>query len=133
MLSPRSCYGYNDEGKCVASGTATDATTLLNPAEVKAAVANLEAVFTEEMQRIASALRDMTADANESVIVQGTKMDKPIEETVTAILQIPGQVSSSYSELGAYAEQVHDALQQKANDEVYNSVRSASGVVRVSG
>ena len=133
MVSPRTYYGYNNEGKCVASATALDATTLLNPAEVKAAVDNLDNVFTTEMTSIATALRNMTTDANEAVIVQGTSMSGTIEDTAAAILQIPGQVSGSFSELYGLSVQRHDMLQEQANEEARNAVASAGGVVRVSG
>ena len=133
MVSPRSYYGYDQASNCVASCTAMDATTLLNPNEVKAAIENLENVFTEEMSRIASSLRDMTTDATEAVIVQGTSMSGTIEDTAQAIIQIPSQVSSSFAELYDYSVQVHDALQEKANEEAYNAVKSASGVVTVQG
>lgn len=133
MLSPRTYYGYDNESRCVASATALDANTLLNPAEVKAAVDNLENVFTTEMTSIATALHNMTQDANESVIVQGTSMAGTIEDTATAIVQIPGQVSSSFSELYSYSVQVHDVLQEQANEEARSAVAGASGVVRVSG
>ena len=133
MLSPRTYYGYNNESKCIASATALDATTLLDPAEVKAAVDNLENVFSTEMSSIATALRNMTTDANEAVIVQGTSMSGTIEDTATAISQIPGQVSSSFSELYSYSCQVHDSLQEQANEEARAAVAGKSGVVRVTG
>ena len=133
MLSPKTYYGYNNESKCVASATALDATTLLDPAEVKAAVDNLENVFSTEMTSISTALHNMTTDANEAVIVQGTSMAGIIDETAAAVAQIPGQVSSSFADLYSYSCQVHDALQQQANDEAYAAVRNASGVVSVTG
>ena len=133
MVSPRTFYGYDNESRCVASATALDATTLLDPAEVKAAVDNLENVFSTEMTSIATALHNMTQDANEAVIVQGTSMSGTIDDTATAISQIPGQVSSSISELYGLACQVHDSLQEQANEEARAAVSRASGVVRVTG
>ncbi len=133
MLTPRTFYGYDQTSRCIVSCPAADATSVLNPNEVKAAIENLENVFVEEMKRIASALHDVTTDANEAIIVQGTKMSATIDDTANAIIQIPAQVIASFAELYDYSIKMHDALQQKFNDEAYNAVCTYSGVVRVTG
>jgi len=130
MLSPKTYHGYNSEGKCIASCTALDANTLIDPAEVQAALNNLENVFNEEMGRIASSLRQV--DASDAVIVQGASMSGVIQDTAAAVTQIPGQVSSSFQGLYGLAVQAHDTLQQQANDEARSAV-NRSGVVRVTG
>ena len=133
MLAPRKYYGYNRESKCIASCQAEDATTKINPVEVLKALENLESVFTESMNRIASALRDMSNDANEAIIVQGTKMTGAIEDTADSIAQIPSQVVESFHELYEASIRKHDELQQWANEQAYKAVKTHSGVVRVTG
>ena len=133
MESPRTYYGYNDEGKCVARCTATDANTFIDPAEVKAALDNLQNVFSEEMSRISTSIRDVSSDAKEAVIVQGTNMSSTVEKTADAIAVIPSEISGSLDGLYASAVSAHDALQQQCNEEAKAAVSRSSGVVRVSG
>ena len=110
MATPRVFYGYDQKGNCIVTSRALDATTVLNPVEVKAAIENLENVFTEEMKRLASALHDVTQDANEAIIVQGTKMSATIDDTANAIIQIPSQVMESFVELYDYSIKACEAL-----------------------
>ena len=133
MVTPRSFYGYDQKGNCIASCNAYDVTSVLDPNEIKAAIENLINVFQEEMVNLANALRETTADSNEAIVVEGTKMTGLIEDTADSILQIPSQVIDSFTELYNIAVQRHDTLQNEVNEEAYNLVRGHSGVVRITG
>lgn len=132
MVSPRTFRGYDQNGNQVASCPAKDASEYLNPNEVKAAVDNLIAVFQEEMNNIATALRDTTKDANEAIIVRGTKMTGTIEDTADSIQKIPSQVIGSFQDLYTAAVNTRDALQEELNKAAYNSV-AACGVAQIVG
>ena len=120
-VSPRSYHGYDNEGKCVSSATANDATDYINPAEIAKAVDNVKNVATEEMENIATAMGKLTEDANDAVIVQGTKMTSTFEEVITGIKSIPGQIGDSLSELKTLAQQEHDELQNEFNEAAKNA------------
>lgn len=131
MESPKTYHGYDKDGNCITTSTAEDANNYINPEEVKAAVENLENVLKEQFKGITDALRGLEQDANEAVIVQGTKMGGTIDETCTAIDGIPEQIMSGISELYNVSVQAHDEIQRTLND---NAQQAAWGnnVVRVS-
>ena len=133
MTEPKTFHGLNSEGQEIASCTARSATEYLDPNEVKQAIDNLVSVFEEEMNNIANALRDTTTDANEAIIVQGTKMTGTIEDTADSIAQIPAQVIDSFNELYEISVQRANELQEELNNAAYNSVASQSGVTSVVG
>lgn len=130
-LSPKTYHGYDNAGNCVSSATANDANSYINPAEVAAAVDKVKSVATDEMENVAQALGKLTEDANDAVIVQGTKMTATFEEVISGIKTIPGQIGESIEELKSLAEKAHDELQTQFN----NAARDAcycNGAVRVS-
>ena len=124
--------GYNSENNCIASCTAQDANQWINPEEVQRAIAKVEEVFKEEMRAVGNGLQDIVYDADESVIVQGTKMGPTIEETARAINSLPSQAMEGISTLYEYSVQAHDNLQRQANRSAYNAVASKDGVVSIS-
>ncbi len=121
MVSPKTYRGYNSENKCISQCTAVDANTLINPAEVKKAIENVKTVFAEQMDNVAKALTNVTEDASEAVIVQGTDMTKTIEDTALVLKNLSTEVTSGIDTLYDYAVQAHDKLQESKNNEAYNA------------
>ncbi len=130
-VSPKSYRGYDAEGNCVSSATAQSAKTYIDPAAVAAAVDKVRTVATEEMDNITSSLGKLTEDANDAVIVQGTKMTATFEEVITGIKTIPGQIGDSLEELKTIAQQSHDELQNQLNENAKNACYT-NGAVTVS-
>ena len=130
-VSPKSYHGYDSEGKCVSSATASDATGYIDPAAVAAAVDKVKSVAAEEIESITTALGKLTEDANDAIIVQGTNMGATIEDVISGIKTIPGQIGDSISELKTLAQQAHDDLQNQFNEAAYNACL-CNGAVSVS-
>lgn len=129
-VSPKSYHGYDAEEKCVSSATAHNATSYIDPAAVAAAVDKVKSVATEEMESITTALGKLTEDANDAVIVQGTKMTATFEEVISGIKTIPGQIGDSLADLKTLAQQAHDDLQNQFNEAAKNACW-CNGAVRV--
>lgn len=115
-VSPMSYHGYDANGNCVSSATANDATNYIDPAEIARAVDKIEDVATEEFGLIATALNDLTSDANDAIIVQGTKMTSTFDEVITGIRDIPGQIGGAIADIKTLAQQKRDELQNQFND-----------------
>lgn len=131
MLAPKTYTGYDQEGKVVCRCTAIDANEYLNPNEVKAAIDNIESAATDGINKISRALTNVAPDADEAVIVQGTKITGTIEEVCTSIKSLPGTITDSVSSMYTEAISAHDKLQTQANDGAYNQVRNTPNVVSV--
>ena len=132
METPKTFHGYDEDDDCIATETAEDANNYLNPEEVKAALAKLEAVLKEQFKGIVDALRAIEQDANEAVIVQGTKMGGTIEDTCEALEAIPDSILGEIGDLYNEAVIAHDEIQRTLNDNAKSSAWNHSGVVRVS-
>lgn len=132
MVAPKTYTGYDKDGKAVAHVTGVDANEYINPDEVQTAIDKVGTVAEEQMKTISSALNGISGEAADAVIVQGTKMDTVIEEVSKALDSVAGSIKDSLSDMYTQAVKAHDTLQNQANDEAYNAVASASGVVSVS-
>ena len=130
-VTPKSYRGYDSEGKCVSSATAKSATEFIDPKAVADAVEKVKTVATDEMESIATALGKLTDDANDAVIVQGTKMTATFEDVISGIKTIPGQIGDSIEDLKTLAQQAHDEIQTQLNDAAKNSCW-CNGAVSVS-
>lgn len=131
MESPKTYRGYDEDGNCKIQRTGVDANTQINPADVKAAIENVKAVFAEQMRLIATSLTNISEDADEAVVVQGTSMQGTIEDTATLLTQLTDQVTQGIDQLYDYAVTAHDQLQRNNNIDAYNSC-IINGVVRIS-
>lgn len=131
MKSPKTYRGYNDKNECIAEFTGADANEYINPAEVKAAIDNIKTVMEEQLGTISGALRDEVDDAEHALIVQGTHMGDPINDTAKTIDKIPDAVYSSLQEVYKQAEISHDKIQDAANDDARDQAKNTAGVVRV--
>ncbi len=131
MVAPKSYTGYDQEGNVVVRCQAVDANQYLNPAEVKAAIDNVESVAEDSINRISNALVNVAPDANEAVIIQGTKIQGTIDDVCEAIKTLPGTIVDSISSLYTESISAHDKLQNQANDSAYNQTRATQGVVSV--
>lgn len=130
MEYPKTYRGVDSEGKVVTQCTAYDANGYINPAEVQAAIENVKAVFEEQLKSVADSLRDVSTDAKDAIIVQGTDMAGTIEDTATLLTSISSQVTQGIDQLYGYAVQAHDQLQINENNKAYNAC-IASNVVSV--
>ena len=130
MVSPVTYRGYDKDGTCITQHTGVDANTQINPAEVKAAIDNVKAVFDEQMQAVATSLTKISEDAEEAIIVQGTNMGQTIEDTANVLKELGGQVTAGIDTLYDYAVQAHDKLQENNNNRAYNECR-VNGVVSI--
>ena len=121
MVEPRSYTGYNDKNEVVIQLTATDANTLINPAEVQAKIDNIGVqakidnigdVADDEIAILVSNLQSITSDEKDAVIVQGTNMEELLSETQSAVNKIKGTFAPALGEVYTAAETAHDNLQK---------------------
>ena len=131
MLAPKTYRGYDQEGNVVVTVTAYDANQYLNPTEVKAAIDNLESVAQDAINKISNALMNVAPDANEAVIVQGTKIQGTIEDVCSAIKTLPGTIVDNVSSMYTESITAHDRLQTKENEAARAQAGSYEGVVSV--
>ena len=120
-VSPKSYSGYDSNNQRVSSATARNATDYINPQDVAKAIEKVKTVATEEIERVTTALGKLTEDANDAIIVQGTKKTATFEEVVSGIKTIPNQIVDSIDELKTMAEQAHDELQNQFNEAAKNA------------
>lgn len=130
LVSPKTYRGYNDNNEVLITKTAVDANTQLNPAEVKKEIENVKAVFDEQMNGIARALKNISEDAGESIVVEGTKMNGTIEDTAQVLSQLGSQVTQGIDTLYDYSVEAHNKLQENNNNAAYNACR-INGVTRI--
>ena len=131
MIAPKTYRGYNEDGEQIASATAEDANNYLNPDEVKAAVEQVKEAIKDGISSITKALNNLTTDAEEALIVQGTSMAGPIEEVCTGIKGLPDDIGESMDGIYTQSVKVHDDFQKELNSAAKKSVQSVSGVVKV--
>ena len=133
METPKTYYGFDKDNVQIVSCTANDANEIVNPETVKAAIDAVEQAASSGTQDIIGALNSVAPDADDAVIVQGTKMTGVIEEVCSALETIPGSVLDSVSSYYDEAVKIHDKYQIEYNTQAKNQVSSHEGVVRVSG
>lgn len=131
MVGPATYYGYDKDGNCVAHGTAEDAGNYINPEEIAQAINNLATVMTEQINNIARLLTQVGEDSRSAIVVQGASMGGTLDELNQIIMSLPEQLLSGIEVLYDNAKQAKSACQQQLNSQIYNSVASYSGVVRV--
>ena len=131
MIAPKTYVGYDNEGNRIASCTAQNANEHLNPADVQAAIDNIKSVLDEQMRIISTALNNIAPEAGAALIVQGTKMEAPIQEMSNELGKVADSVVDSISSVYTEAVSVHDDIQNQLNDAAYNTIRSTQGVVSV--
>ena len=129
LESPRTYRGYNSNNEVVITKQAANANGDLNPAEVKQAIENVKAVFEEQMNGVARALRNISQDADEA-IVEGTKMNDTIEDTAQVLTQIGPQITQGIDTLYELSVDAHNKIQQNYNNMAYNACR-VNGVVDI--
>ena len=130
MVSPLTHRGYNKENECIVQKTGVDANTQINPQEVKTAIENVKKTFEEQLGVIANALMDLSKDAGDAVIVQGTNMTKTIEDMASLLKQYASQITNGIDQIYDYSVQAHDIIQQTNNNDAYN-LCMIDGVVRI--
>lgn len=130
MISPRTYYGYNSENECIHSVTAENANNYIDPAEVQAAIDKFKTTVSDELGKVSKALSNITQEASEAVIVQGTKMDKVIEETATALGTIGESMGSSVESIYSEAVKAHDTIQEQLNANAKAAAGSGAAYVK---
>lgn len=131
MTAPITYRGYSSDGNLVTTVTAVNADTYINPSEVKSAIDNLESVAEEQMNNICNALNNVAPDADEAVIIQGTKMTDTIEEICTTLKSLPSTLSDSLTEIYTQSVSVHDSKQEDENSIAYTKAASTENVAKV--
>ena len=126
MEVPKTYIATNSEGQQVCVAKAQDANNLINPDEVKKALDKIEKVAEEGMKNIISAMTDITYDAEEAIIVEGTKMTETIENVCKELKQVPDTLMGSISSIYQEAVRAHDELQIKANNEAKTTAAQAA-------
>ena len=116
MVEPGTYSGYDANGNA-ATVTAQDANGDINPSEVESAVNNLQSTLESQFKELSSALRGVEQDANDAVVVQGSKIGGAIEETCSVLESVPNSIMGRIGNLKSEAEAAHDRLQNKYNDE----------------
>lgn len=126
MEVPKTYIGTDAEGQQICSVKAVDANDYINPAEVQAAIEKIKTVVKDEMQNIINGMSNIIIDADEAIIVEGTKMTQTIQDVCTELKKLPDSFIDSIS--GIYDESIkaHDALQKEENDKAYNAAASAA-------
>ena len=114
--SPKTYKGYDSNNQHVITVTARNATDYINPQEVEAAIEKIKTVATEEIEIITNSLGKLTEDANDAIIVQGTKMTGTFEEITAGIKTIPDQIAEALAELKELAKKQHEELQEQFNE-----------------
>ena len=132
MESPKSYNGYDKDNNLIATTTAQDANSYLNPDEVKAAIANIKTVCTSKMNEVGSKLDAVVPVAEKALRVQGQTMGPRITKTASEIKNAGKSMVSSIDDLYSQSVQIHDKMQRDFNDSARSAVQSVSGVVRVS-
>lgn len=130
LESPRTYRGYNSNNEVVITKQAANANNEINPTEVKQAIENVKAVFDEQMNGVARALRNISQDADEAIVVEGTKMNDTIEETANLLTQIGPQITQGIDALYGLSVEAHNKIQQNFNNQAYNACR-VNGVVDI--
>jgi len=128
LKGPITYTGYDSEGKAVATCTAVDANTLLDPQEVKTAIDAVVKAFNETLTNSMNGLRDLTADTDEAIVVKGTKLTDTVNQTADEIGKIPEQVESSFEELYQASIEAHDYIQTEINKQAHDAVQARSDV-----
>ena len=128
MKSPETYRGFNDKNECIITREAVNVSeTLIDPAEVQTAIENIKTTMETQLKIVSGKLRDEVSAAETALIVKGTHMGKPIEDTAAAIDKIPNALYENLSDVYSKAEEAHDKLQDLANDQARNEVTSAEG------
>lgn len=130
LESPRTYRGYNSNNELVITKQAANANNEINPTEVKQAIENVKAVFDEQMNGVARALRNISQDADEAIVIEGTKMNDTIEETAQVLTQIGPQITQGIDTLYDLSVEAHNKIQQNFNNQAYNACR-VTGVVDI--
>ena len=124
MVSPATYTGFDKDNNQIGSQTAQDANSYIDPAKVQAAIDKVNKTVQEQMKNISSALKGIVNDANDAVVVQGTKMGPTIETLCGTIDSIPGSISGNIGQMYQAAVNAHDKIQTELNEQAEASVRS---------
>lgn len=132
MEMPKTYKGYNSENNLIATCPARDAREYIDPDKVKAAIENFNNVVKESMDAIINAINVIIApDAQEAVIVEGTRITPVLEEVNEGIANTANQMIEIVSTIYDEAVRAHEAIQQQANNDAFYKVRTYTGVVSV--
>ena len=131
MIKPETYAGYDNNGKIIAQYTGFDANQHINPAEVKTAIDNVKTTFKTEMGNIKKALNNIETDADEAIIVEGTKMNKVFDSMGEILDAAPDSISDGLDSLYDESVSVHDKIQTQANTQAREMTAAVQNVIKV--
>lgn len=121
-------YGGENNQEVIVSIKAMDATKLLDPAAVSAAVDKVKDIVNECMKSTGKHLEDLTSDSEKALVAKGANMSDTLTKTADYIFEIPAQVEEALESLKTAAFDARNALQEEINKQVKSQVQSTSGV-----
>lgn len=127
MKSPQTYKGYNAKNECIATYTGQDAKNFINPDEVKTAIEKIKDVMEDQLAKITKELREEASNAETALVVKGTHMGDPINDTADTIDQLPDALYKSLQDVYVQAETAHDKIQDAANDDAKDKVQKTEG------
>ncbi len=128
MEVPKVYIATDSEGQNICAVTAQDANSLINPSKVQEAIDNVKNKAEEEIKNIINAITYIKLDAEDAIIVEGTKMTQTIDDICKELKQVPNTILESISSIYGESVKAHDELQIKANEEAYSTANAtASG------
>lgn len=132
MEAQKTYTGYGSKNEVLAYATAKSAKEYIDPDRVKAALENFNNVVKESMDAIIQSINTIIApDAQEAVIVEGTRITPVLEDVNEAISMYANKMIEDLSILYEEALRKYDELQIQANNDAYYAVRSQAGVINV--
>ena len=121
-------YGGENNQEVIVSIKAMDATKLLDPAAVSAAVDKVKDTVNESMKSTGRHLEGLTSDSEKALVAKGANMSDTLTKTADYIFEIPAQVEEALESLKTAAFDARNALQEEINKQVKSQVQSTSGV-----
>ena len=121
-------YGGENNKEVIVSIKAMDATKLLDPAAVSAAVDKVKDTVNESMKSTGKHLEGLTSDSEKALVAKGANMSDTLTKTADYIFEIPAQVEEALESLKTAAFDARNALQEEINKQVRSQVQSTSGV-----
>ena len=121
-------YGGENNQEVIVSIKAMDATKLLDPAAVSAAVDKVKDTVNESMKSTGRHLEGLTSDSEKALVAKGANMSDTLTKTADYIFEIPAQVEEALESLKTAAFDARNALQEEINKQVRSQVQSTSGV-----
>lgn len=123
--------GYDEKGTEIVRKRAASALDYFNPSDVSKAIETVKTALNKEIGNITAALDPLVTDAAETVIVQGTKMDKTLSDYIESIKSLPEIIGGQLDPIIDEIVKKHNSLQKEYNAEVRALVQGTAGVTNI--